>query len=258
MITKDSFFRYFKDFDKDIISKLYDKVILAQKTNTVIYFKFFTYCSLYEKLKSIENNLDLKVYCDGGFEEFDRAMISLCNYETYEYFPINIIRIKNKSKFKELKHKDYLGSIMALGIKRELLGDLIVKDNYAYVPVVEDISEFIKNNLSSIGKCPCEVTILDDRLKDVPKVEYEEKSIIVTSLRLDNIISSLCNISRSNALEMLDGGKILVNYIQENKKDKNIVENDIITVRGYGKFKIGNIINKTKSDRTKLSIKKYK
>ena len=116
---------------------------------------------------------------------------------------------------------------MSLGIKRELLGDLILGEECCYIPVYNEITDFIKLNLTSINTCPCEVTIVEEPLKDAPKVKFEEKTIVVTSLRLDNMISSLCNLSRSKALELIEGNKVLLNHIGILKRDKLLCSGDI-------------------------------
>ncbi|WP_010292325.1 RNA-binding protein [Clostridium senegalense] len=257
MINKKEFLNCFNGCDESIIYKLYDKILLAEKTNKVVYSRFFIYKGIYNKLKSMEKSIDAKIYCNGIFDECERVMISISSYEIPSYYPMVLLKIVNKSKFKNLSHKDYLGSIMAQGIKRELLGDLIVQDNSAYVPVVEEIVDFLILNLNSIGKCPCEVIELQDNVLNIPKINFEEKIVIVTSLRLDNIISSICNISRSKALDLIQCGKVLINYAEETKKDKIIIKEDIVTIRTYGKFKVGEVIGKTNSDRFKISIKKY-
>ncbi|MFU7518049.1 YlmH/Sll1252 family protein, partial [Clostridium sp. HCS.1] len=84
----------------------------------------------------------------------------------------------------KLKQKDYLGAILSLGIDRNKIGDVVVKDDKAYVPVMEDISNYILNNLSSSGKSPVEIYLLYN-LEDLPSIDFEEISINVQSLRLD-------------------------------------------------------------------------
>lgn len=257
MITKEAFINSFLEYENNSISKLYDQIILAKKINGTIYSKVFTYPDIYKKLKNMENNLQIKVYCNGVFEEFDRAMLAFGCYEEPHYYPIDLLKICNKSKFKHLQHKDYLGAMMSLGIKRELLGDLILDEECCYVPVYNEITDFIILNLTNINTCPCEVIIVDEPLKNAPKIKFEERAIVVTSLRLDNIISSLCNVSRSKALELIEGNKVLLNHIGILKKDKLLCSGDILTIRGYGKFKICDFISKTQSQRLRISIKKY-
>ncbi|MGL4730995.1 MAG: YlmH/Sll1252 family protein [Clostridium sp.] len=257
-MNKQEFIKFFKEFDESLIYKLYDKILLTQKTSKETYLKFFVYKEIYNKLKKIENSIGVKICCNGIFEEAERVMISISVYDSERYYPMDLLKITNRSKFNNLTHKDYLGAIMAQGIKRELLGDLVVKEDACYVPIVEDITKVLELGLDFIGKCPCEITKLDyGDLDNIPKASYEEKLIIVTAFRIDNIVSGICNISRNKGLELIQSGKVLVNYTQVDRKDKIINNSDIITIRGYGKFKIGDVVSKTNSERFKILVKKY-
>ena len=90
------------------------------------------------------------------------------------------------------------------------------------------------------------------------KQEYEYKNIIVTSISLDNFVSELANCSRAKAVDIINEGRVLVNYISEIKPNKKILINDIITIRGKGKFIFDGIEKETKSERLLLNIRKYK
>lgn len=146
---------------------------------------------------------------------------------------------------------------MGLGIKREKIGDLIVKENSCYFPVVKEVSEYIYNNISVIGRSPCVVEFISLDNFTMPDYTFEDLCIISTSLRLDSFISGLCNISRSKGEELIKARKILINYEQVTKKDKVVKERDIITVRGIGKYKIGDVIGKTNKGRIKIIVKKF-
>ena len=183
-------------------------------------------------------------------------MISFNNI--YEIpFPIIIIEIKNKSNFSSLQHKDYLGAIMSLGIERDKLGDLVLIGNYCYIPVIEEISSYIISNLDQIGRSPVEIKIIED-LNKVPSLEFEEIIINVQSLRVDSVVAKLVNASRSKGVELIDSGKVLLNYVKSKDKSQEVKFNDRITIRGTGKFIIGNLVGDTKSGKHKILVKKYK
>ena len=146
---------------------------------------------------------------------------------------------------------------MSLGIRREKLGDLIIQDTICYAPVCSDISNYIINNLNTIAHQTCQVIEFDYSVEDLPKRQFQERIIISTSLRLDGMVSSICNLSRNNAVELIASGKILLNYLQCLKKDKIIKNNDTLTIRGYGKFRIADIIGVTQKDRLKVLINQY-
>ena len=111
--------------------------------------------------------------------------LSLIHISAMLSFPVKYFKIANGSKFKELEHKHYLGSIMSLGLKREILGDLIVKDGICYGIINEELFTFLKENLKMIGKIPVEAEEIISG--DIPETEFKELVESIASLRLDAV-----------------------------------------------------------------------
>lgn len=200
------------------------------------------------------NSNDFLVEAKGAFEECDRRILAFNNiYSTP--FPYRIIKINNKSKFSNLSHKDYLGSIMALGIEREKLGDLRVIDDFAIVPIYEEVADYILYELRSVGRAPVSTEEVDE--DNLPKSNFLEGVIIVPSLRLDNVVAKLANISRGKAVDIIDSGKVLIDYSKSIDKSKEIKDGQRITISGVGKFIIGEIVGNTKSGRYKVKMNKF-
>ncbi|MFT5871316.1 MAG: RNA-binding protein YlmH [Clostridium sp.] len=243
--------------DKNLISNIFNKIQMSEKTNKITFTNDFVSPAIWNQISAICENYKVKSFTYGIFKDADRRMLSFSEEGDPITYPIDLLKISNNSKFNKLDHKDYLGAIMSLGIKREKLGDLIVQDAVCYAPVCSDISSYIINNLISIGNCHCDVSEYDYTLKELPERKFQEKVIISTSLRLDSMVSAICNVSRSNSVGLISTGKILVNYSQCVKKDKVIKNNDTLTIRGYGKFKVSESIGSTQKDRMKVAIKKY-
>ncbi|MBU3098664.1 MULTISPECIES: YlmH family RNA-binding protein [Clostridium] len=243
--------------DKNLISNIFNKIQIAEKTNQIIFTNDFLPPAIWHQILAISEDYEIKPFTNGIFKDADRRMLSFSTGEAPIEYPIVLLKIKNKSKFAKVDHKDYLGAIMSLGIKREKLGDLIIQDSVCYAPVCSDISNFIINNLNKIKNCPCDVTEYDYASQDLPERKFEEKVIITTSFRLDGLVSAVCNISRNSSVELISSGKILVNYFNCLKKDKVIENNDTLTIRGYGKFKVADVVGNTQKGRLKVVIKKY-
>lgn len=162
------------------------------------------------------------------------------------------------SLFGKYEHRDYLSGIMKLGIEREKIGDIIVSDSFADIIVFKENVEYFLNNLKLLTRFrKCEISEI--KLKDIyiKEEKFEEISIIVTSMRLDNFVSDLANTSRTKANELINFGRVLINYEEAYKSSKQISINDIITIRGKGKFIVAAIERKTKSDKFVVKIKKY-
>ena len=144
---------------------------------------------------------------------------------------------------------------MALGIEREKLGDLRVIDNYAIAPIYEEVADYILYELSSVGRSPVSVEEIQE--DNLPKSNFLEGTIIVPSLRLDNIVAKLANISRGKAVEIIDSGKVLIDYSKSIDKSKEIKDGQRVTISGIGKFVIGEIVGNTKSGRYKVKMNKF-
>ncbi|GCD08931.1 YlmH family RNA-binding protein [Clostridium tagluense] len=256
-MDKNYFLNSINHEDKNLISNIFNKMQIAQKTNKIIFTNDFLSPIVWNQILVLCENYKIKSFANGIFEESDRRMLAFSSEGVPLTYPINLLKISNNSKFRTLQHKDYLGAIMSLGIKREKLGDLIIRDKICYVPVCSDISSYIISNLNDIGNCPCEVNEYPYTSQDLPQGQFQEKIIIATSLRLDGMVSAICNVSRNNSVGLISTGKILVNYFQCLKKDKIIKCNDTITIRGYGKVVVAEIIGSTQKDRLKVAIKQY-
>lgn len=229
--------KFLELFPKDAVNearKLYNYFETAEKYEINIFTEEFYTPNFWKRLGVKIGGMNVKT-C-GLTEESERRQILFENYEDNEAeYPNKILNIKNLSKFKKQEHKDYLGSLLGLNIKRELLGDILVYENGAYVIVSEKISDFLLNNLVQIGRTPCEVSVTDD-MKELPETEFQEIIIRVNSERLDSIVSELVNISRGSASEAVESGNIMLNYVVQKRKDKNVDISDIITIRQHGKF----------------------
>ena len=155
-------------------------------------------------------------------------------------------------------HRDYLGAVIKLGVKREKVGDIIVDNDGADIIVEKDISKFLLENLSGLTRfSKSKITIEKiDNLRTV-EVRREEREIIVSSLRLDNVISELARCSRNKALDIINMERVFVNFQCETKKTKQIKTGDMVTIRGKGRFYIKELVGQTKSGRVIVKIEKF-
>lgn len=255
MITKEQILKHFIGDELNIATKIYDKYYLAYMRNITITTEEFVTPNIWSYFEKYGRSKEINVTTNGVFTESERRVISFNKIDDYED-SIVIIKIENKSNFAELKHKDYLGAIMSLGITREKIGDIFVDDKQAFIPVINGIENYIIYNMDKIGKSKVEISLVDD-FQSIKGPELKEETINLASLRLDCLISKLIKSSRSNSNDCISGGKVLVDYSKVTNKDFVIKEGQRITVRGYGKFIVGNIIGETKSGKLKVIIRKY-
>lgn len=189
----------------------------------------------------------------GGYDDAERKIACFGDENTLGYPPappICLMKIAPLSaKFSDtLTHRDFLGSVLALGIKRETIGDIIIADNEGYLFCLENISRFLADNLTKVRHTSvcCEIC---DSLPDRALPHPTEKSFIVSSLRLDGIISAVYNLSRSKSSALIDGEKVFLNGKLITGNSAPVKEDDIVSVRGYGRFKFKEISGTTRKGR---------
>ncbi|MEG0692446.1 MAG: YlmH/Sll1252 family protein [Oscillospiraceae bacterium] len=193
----------------------------------------------------------------GGLENCDRVILGVFPERQpmqNDAFPITSLKLTYSDK-NEISHRDCLGSLMGLQIKRESIGDIVVLDTCSILFADNDIADFICLNLDKVGRANVKVTIADG-VEIEKKQEYQEITGTVSSLRLDCIIALLLNKSRTVATQTIQANLVKVNYQDEQNVSKQISEGDVITIRGKGKFIVEGPIKKTKKDRCFITINK--
>lgn len=186
-------------------------------------------------------------------EKFSKEMIEK-NYCKI----LEVIRIKLPNNI-NYEHREFLSGIMKLGIKREKFGDILVTDTGADIISLVEVSKYLKDGLQDLTRFRKSVITLEN-INNIEKIEneFENFNIIVSSFRLDNFVSELAKCSRTRATEIIEEGRVFLNSINEFKDSKKININDIITIRGKGKFIFTGTEKETKSGRFLINIKKYK
>lgn len=190
-------------------------------------------------------------------------------YQIYKPYPDsekNIFYIKEepkvilyeiKSKI-PLEHREILGTLFSLNITSELFGDIVITNNHYYIYVLESIAPYIKNNLLLIKNSRIElIEVPLETLKEYHK-EYEAIEIIASSTRIDTVISRLIQTSRPNIIEKIKNKEIILNYDILKNNSYQLKENDIFSIRRYGKYQYIGIKKETKSKNYIIECKKYK
>lgn len=157
----------------------------------------------------------------------------------------------------KLTHRDFLGSLMALRLKRETIGDIIIGDGITQIFVTEIASVHIMNELCKVGKVG--VSIYDDIPFELDVIqEYEDISGTVSSLRLDSILSLSIHQSREKSARLIQALGVQLNYVQVNSVSKELKCGDVFSVKGYGKFILSDVTGFSKKGRIHITVRKYK
>lgn len=162
------------------------------------------------------------------------------------------------SGFRNLSHRDYLGSILSLGIERSTLGDICpIDESSAIVFCTPEVEDFLLFELNSIGndKVKVERFQLDSEMTSSQK--FQSFTDTVASERLDCVVASIFKLSREKAQNLIRGGFVEHNYETATKPDRGVEQGDIISARGFGKFIVRDISQTTKKGRIRLFADKY-
>ena len=163
------------------------------------------------------------------------------------------VRIRPNDR-KNYSHRDYLGSILALGIRRESVGDILIGEGEAFAVVGPPMAEFLRDNLVSVSRTGCTCTVIPTA--DIPELrrEREELTVSVHSPRLDCILSAVYGVSRAEAKAMCERGLCSVNRLPAEKAEKLLAEGDLVVLRGRGRFRVGAQAGLSKKGRIRLSV----
>lgn len=194
----------------------------------------------------------------GGYELAERRIAGFGEYAQEADFPITIIKIEPLSqKFADaLTHRDFLGSLMALGIKREKLGDIVIFENIGYLFCLNTIADYIIENLDKVRRTSVKCTQADCLPNGIIK-EPEEKQLFAASERLDVIIAAVYGFSRSEIKELFTAGKIFVSSRLCENYSQLAKNGDVVSVRGKGRFIYCGACGTTKKNRLIINVKIY-
>lgn len=257
---------YKKQEDKICLSQVLDKIEFSQKREKIEHTDFL---DMYQ-ISLVENFLrkikftNYKFY--GGYEESERKVLIIYPEKYNESMIeknynkiLKIVRVKLPEEEKgKYAHRNYLGGIVKLGLKREKVGDILVSDEGADIIVMEDFAEILKKELANLTRFEKSIITIEE-INNIRKreIKLEIIKIIVPSLRLDNIVSDLARTSRSKAAQIIAQERVFINGQNETKLSKQIKLNDIITIRGKGRFIVKEFVGTTRSGRTIVAIEKY-
>lgn len=195
----------------------------------------------------------------GGAEDCERKMLGVCGNEApeKELFPLSCLKISPKSaKFSApLMHRDVLGSLMGLGFERELIGDIIIREEAAYVFCTDKMALFICESLQKIGSTAifCE----QSQPPEGPMRTVREMSVQVSSPRLDAIVAHVFRLSRGDAQLLFRQGKIMVDDSPCERPDYALKEGQVISVRGFGRAKYLGVEGLSKKGKSNVRIALY-
>ena len=246
------------DEDRSFIGHLEDLASRSYDQNIYTFTEFLGEAEL-NLLLTMKKRLDFAgITLFGGTVHASRVIARFGKPEELGYeqdFPIVCLKISPLSeKYGEaLSHRDYLGALMSLGIRRELLGDIIIQGKNAYLFCLDHIAGYIEESLTQIRHTSVVARLQSEVPSDaVPSLE--ERTVIVQSERLDAVISKVYNLSRSQSQELFRVGKVFVNGKECDNISFSLKPDEKVSVRGYGKFIYKGLNGTTGKGRCRITV----
>lgn len=256
------------DDDRLLVSKLLDKIEFSSKKNSVEYTDFLDMRQR-QLLEKVLAELKVTNYiATGGYKTAERTILIIIpskleevfNKEQFDYNTIlGVIRINLPNELKGMySHRDYLGAVIKIGMRREKVGDILTSKDGADLIVLKKAEKYISNGLKELtrfSKAEFESKKIEDLNVEEPKTKV--LNIIIPSMRIDSIVSEIIRTSRAKGSELIKEERVFINHELITKGAKEVKSGDIITVRGKGRFKVGNVLNNTKKGNIVLEVEKY-
>ena len=249
--------------DEEILLKrrLTDAANKAYRHNIYTYTNFLSMSELDTYYRLLPEISFIHSETFGGSPSCERQIVCFGSSDDLGYeepFPITCIKISPLiRKFAdELSHRDFLGAILNLGIERSLIGDIIIRDNVGYLFCLNHISDFIIDNLTKIKhtNIKCEISAPDN--SDFAPV-LEDIEVICASPRIDAVCASITKLSRSKAVELFRTQKVFINGKCMENNSYILKPDDILVIRGHGKFIYKDCGNETRKGRVYIKLQKY-
>ncbi len=242
--------------DKQLLERIFD---LAQRVNTRGVYAFSDFLTPAQQAlitKASELIRLCEITFDGGYEGALRKVAVLkpkdCCYEQEP--PIEILAVK--CGWGTPSNRDLLGAIMALGIKRTVLGDIADSAAPPFVVCHSKIAQYLIDELKSAGRCS--VKLERGEVGTLPEISFESVTATVASMRLDAVVAEAFSVSRTFAVSLIKGEKVSLNYLVESSVSCVVKEGDVISARGFGKAEIAKSGGQSRKGRTFIEIKRLK
>ena len=242
--------------DKILCSRIEDTIHLCNKRSVPCFLGFL---DLREQATA-EDYLANKGICwafNGGYDEAERRILVIYPdfYELHEIeIPFKTIGFRYRT-VREITHRDVLGTLMASGIRRDKIGDILCGSGFSVVFLREEIADFVVEQIDRIGGEG--VTVIPDYSGELPVTHtYQEIKDTIASPRLDALVKSLLRLSREKSAELIRLGTVSVNHRLALSVSLTVAAPCVVSVRGYGRFHVDVIGPETKKGRLLLSARK--
>jgi RNA-binding protein YlmH len=243
--------------DKQLVDRVKDLCCNVKRDYRPYYTAFLNL-----KQKTLVQNLlqeerDISFSFCGGFLESERVVCAIYPDWLEEVsFPVVLLRILWKGK-DMLTHRDFLGAIMNLGVARDRIGDIVITEGGSFLATMQGIAPYLQNNLFTVGRCSVQSVEVGDFCHIQAPKKFMTMWDTIASPRLDCVVGALLNCSRSDAQKLVGGQYVSVDWDTVDGFDFCVQENQVISIRGKGRYQINTIGPQTKKGRLHIEFGKY-
>ena len=259
--AKEKLIRFYKGTEgEEIVVKLVDQAEAVQRSQK---FRLSGFLDPFgqEIAETVAANYPgLRVDFDGGYPGAERARAMLIHSDfpgTPSGFDIDCIEAHWPGQFARLSHRDVLGALMALGIERDRLGDLLLAPDSVKIICDSKMADYFLTNLTKIGSVGVECSRADLSTISPREERCKEIRATVASLRIDSIASSGFGFSRSRAAQDIAADRLRLNWQPVKNAAQTVKAGDIISMRGRGRLEVAEVRGQTKKGRTAVLLKRY-
>ncbi len=171
--------------------------------------------------------------------------------------PITVLEIQLKSAFDTAGHRDVLGALLATGLGREKLGDIIVMERGAQAIVAKEAATYLRDHLAQVGRSPVAVEEIDPERLEVEPERVKEIRSTVASMRLDAVAGSGFGTSRTKMVRDIKSERVKLNWQPVTNPAREVAEGDVISIRGRGRVVIEEVSGTTRKGRLSLLLKRF-
>lgn len=253
-------YAHFNDDEKPFVDKAWDWIQRAEHQHSAKRTDFLDprQCFI---VTTLANRADVNLRLDGGYAaaERKRAVITPSYRDPEgEDMGIKVLSVTSPdSRLASLEHGDYLGAILGLGVKRDRIGDLHVLEDGCHILVAEEIADYFSMNLNQVHRVSVNTELLPlDKLRTA-HIELEEMTLSVASLRMDGIVSDVWRLSRAKVLIPIKGGRCRLNWKVEEDPSIPLKDGDVVSLQGFGRFKVLEVEGMSRKGRMRVRIGKY-
>ncbi len=249
--------------DEILISQIKDKIAECEKNSVMTSTDFLDLRKQSLAVNYLKYQKGIRYVLYGGFENAERKVVIFLPFYVDDFYrfveenpdslPFVSFRAQ-KDNFSTLSHRDYLGALTGLGIKREKLGDIIVDEKGCYFFAKESVAKFIDQNFSQAGRGSLKISQVTEKIDFQKNIKTLEKCCFVASTRLDAVVGNVYSLSRTKAVEAIERGLVFVNDEQILKSDFKLKRGDKLVFKGKGRAIIKDDSGKSKKDRTALIV----